>query len=102
MPETVVKDLKVTFNKSLPMGTRGTFTHDGELWISYPAKKNQQLFAINDRLIAIHRVIQDDMIKWLNDWPTDAMRVTAVLERVSRGLALHRELVHDKTEAAIS
>lgn len=102
MSETVVKSLKVSFNKSLPMGTRGTFTHEGEIWICYPAKKNQQLWAVTDRLIGIHRAIQDDLIAWINDWPTDAARVAAVLERVARGLALHEELVHDKTEAAIS
>lgn len=102
MPETVVKSLKVTFNQSLPMGTRATFTHDDEIWIAYPAKKNQQMWAITDRLIAIHKAIQDDMIRWINDWPTDSGRVAAVLERVQRGLALHNELVHDKTETAIS
>lgn len=102
MSETVVKSLKVTFNQSLPMGTRGVFTHEGETWIAYPAKKNQQIFMINDRLIAIHKAIQDDLIRWINDWPTDSVRVNAVLERVARGLALNKELIHDKTEVAIS
>ncbi len=102
MSETVVKSLKVSFNNSLPMGERGTFTHDGDTWIAYRAKKNQRLWAITDRLVAIHKAILDDMIGWLNDWPTDGVRVSKVLERVNRGLALYQELTHEKTEAAIS
>ena len=101
MPD-ITKNVKVTFAQSLPMGTRGTFTHDGELWIAYTAKKNQALFAITDRMLGILDRISDDMVRWINDWPGDALRVTGVMERVSRIRGEVEELTHEKTQARIS
>jgi len=98
----VTKSVKVTFAKSLPMGTRGTFMHDGEMWIAYPAKKNQRIFTIVDRLIGIHSAITDEMIRWINARPGDADLVQRVLERTTTARELYQELVTEKTEAAIS
>lgn len=99
MAKDVVKRLQVTFAVSLPMGTRGTFTHDGELWIAYPAKKNQRIVVVIDRMIGIFTSIHDDMLRWINHWPSDAEKVCAVIESVERARALREELVLEKSEA---
>ena len=95
------KQLKVTFASSLPMGTRATFTHDGELWIAYPSTKNQRLFTITDRLIGIHQGITNEMLRWINERPQDATLVTRVLERVERANEMTKELINEKTEARV-
>jgi hypothetical protein len=91
--------LKVTFSKSLPLGTRGTFTHDGELWIAYPAAKNQRLFAVTDQLIGLHAGITQEMIRWINERPEDARFITRVLDWTKRAREIHAEIAIDKTEA---
>lgn len=94
--------LDVTFSTGLPMGTKAVFKHDGELWIAYPAKKNQQIFSLVDRLLGIHAGIHKEMVRWINARPGDTDLVTRVLEKVSRAKTLHDELCHDKTEAFTS
>ena len=95
------KQLKVTFASSLPMGTRATFTHDDELWIAYPAEKNQRLFAITDKLIGLHRSITNEMLRWINVRPQDAELVTRVLVITQRAEELTIELTLEKTEARV-
>lgn len=102
MAKDVVKRLQVTFAVSLPMGTRGTFTHDGEMWVAYPASKNQRIFTVIDRMIGIFGGIHDDMLRWINHWPEDGERVCAVIESVDKARALRAELVTEKMEAGIS
>lgn len=94
--------LDVTFTTGLPMGTKAVFRHEGELWIAYPAKKNQQIFSLVDRLVGIHAGIGKEMVHWINARPGDTELVARVLERVSRASALHDELCHDKTKAFTS
>lgn len=96
MGETVVKSLKVSFNQSLPMGTRATFTHDKQTWIAYPASKNQAIFALVDRLIGLHNRIAKDMVGWINERPQDADLVTRVLDVTGAARELSKELVIDK------
>lgn len=100
MPRDTVETLKVTFSQSLPMGTRGTFTHDGELWIAYPSKKNTRILSVIDRLLGVHEGITKEMIRWINARPQDAELVTKVLERVARAKQIHEELVTEKAKAA--
>jgi hypothetical protein len=80
MPLDVVKSHKITFAQSLPMGTRGTFTHDGELWIAYPAAKNQRINAVTDQLIGLHAGITQEMIRWINERPKtpDSLRACSI------------------------
>lgn len=99
MPPDVVKMKKVTFATSMPMGTRATFTHDGELWVAYPATKNQRIFAVTDRLIGIHAGITKEMIRWINARPQDADLIARVLERTMSARKVQQELIIEKTEA---
>jgi hypothetical protein len=99
MPPDVVKQKKVTFATSLPMGERGTFTHDGELWIAYRRSKNQRIFSLIDRLIGIHAGITKEMIMWINARPGDAELVARVLERTEWARKAQRELTLEKAEA---
>jgi len=101
MPPDIVEQKKVTFASSLPLGTRATFTHDGELWIAYPAEKNQRLFAITDLLIGIHQGITNEMVRWINERPQDADLVTRVLERSTWAQKLTDELIIEKAEARV-
>lgn len=102
MSRDIAKKIEITFADSKPMGTRGTFTYDGELWIAYPAKKNQRIFTIVDTLLGIHSAITDEMIRWINARPGDADLITRVLERTTRAKALQRELIIEKMEATTS
>jgi hypothetical protein len=99
MPPDVVKTKKVTFATGLPMGERGTFTHDGDLWIAYRRNKNQRIFALVDRLVGIHSRINREMIRWINARPHDAELVVRVLEMTRRADELHKELITEKAEA---
>jgi hypothetical protein len=90
---------KVTFAKSLPMGTRATFTHDGELWIAYPRNKNQAIFAAVDRLIGLHAGVRHEMVRWINKRPQDAELVAQVLRWTTQAQKTEREIVVEKTEA---
>lgn len=98
----ITKSLKVTFANSLPMGTRGTFTYEKELWIAYPATKNQRVFAVVDRLLGIHKAIIKDTLASINDHPEDAARQLIIVERAARALELHDELLIEKTESRVS
>lgn len=102
MPEDVTKTVKATFAVSLPMGTRATFTHDKELWIAYPAVKNQRLFGVTDRLVGAHKQIIKDMIAMVNDHPDDAVRIAAIIDRATKAIEFHNEMLVEKTEARVS
>lgn len=102
MPPDVVKQKKVTFAQSLPMGTRGTFTHDGELWIAYPSTKNQRINSLIDRMLGSHKRIMNELVRWLNAWPDDAERVTRVLEIIGSAVQLHDEVLHEKGKVLTS
>lgn len=99
MSPPTTKRLQVTFRDWLPMGTSATFKHDGQLWIAYPSTKNTRILAGVDRMIGIYGRVTADMVRWINDWPDDAIRVTAILESIGRGQTLARELIIEKTEA---
>lgn len=97
--EPVKKRKDVTFHTGLPMGTRATFVVDGQLWIAYPQPKLQRILAVTDRLYGTLAAINDDMSRWLNDWPDDAPRVLRVLDRIASGQRFLREMAVEKSEA---
>lgn len=101
MPPDVVKSKKVTFAQSLPMGTRGTFTHEDELWIAVPSSKYQRLNAVTDQLIGLHAGITQEMIRWINERPEDARFITRVLDWTKRAREIHAEIALEKTEARV-
>lgn len=99
MPPDIVKQKKVTFATSMPMGTRATFTHEGELWIAYPQSKSQRILAVTDRLIGLHAGIAKEMVRWINARPQDADLIARVLERTASARKIQQELICEKTEA---
>lgn len=101
MPDEV-KQKKVTFATSLPMGERGTFTHDGSLWIAYRANKNQAINALLDRLIGLHRCISNEMLRWINERPQDGELIARVLTMTQRAEALRTELIEEKAKVLTS
>lgn len=100
MSET--KSIKVEFTNHLPMGEKGTFTVGKRLWVAYPAEKNQAIYSVLTKLIAIHARITKDMISWINERPQDAELVSRVLERTSAAAQLGREIAIEKNEALTS
>ena len=102
MAVDVTKSVKVTFANGLPMGTRGTFTYEKELWIAYPAKKNQQLFSVTNRMLNIYDAITDDMIRWINERPGDTDLVLRVMERVGRAREFYNKLLMETIETRTS
>lgn len=94
-----VKRLQITFAKSLPMGTRGTFTHDGQLWIAYPAEKNRRINATLDRLIGSLARVRNECVRWINARPQDADLVVHALAISSRAQLIIDELTIEKAEA---
>lgn len=93
---------QVTFGNGLPLGEHAVFKHEGKMWIAYPAKKNERILAVIDRMIGIYARITADMIRWINSHPQDAQRVAWLAENVGRAQALRAELVAEKTEAVTS
>ena len=102
MPEPVVKRLQVTFNVGLPLGTHASFKHDGEWWIAYPSAKYTRIVTCIDRMLGIYSMIRKDMLRWINNWPDDATRVLAILDRAQRAQLLALEIIDDKAKAATS
>jgi hypothetical protein len=101
MPDET-KTKKVTFATSLPMGERGTFTHDGDIWIAYRASKNQAIHALVDRLIGLHAGVQREMLRWINARPQDADLVAQVLRWTTQARKVQHELIQQKTEVFTS
>lgn len=96
MPEDVVKSVRIKFSSGLPMGTHGSFKHEGKMWVAYPAGKYGQIITIIDRLIGIHNRIAADMAKWLNEYPDDAPKAITIMEHVNRANRINREIVDEK------
>jgi hypothetical protein len=101
MPDET-KTKKVTFATSLPMGERGTFTHDGDVWIAYRASKNQAIHGMVDRLIGLHAGAHREMLRWLNARPQDAELVAQVLRWTAQARTIHQELITEKGEVFTS
>lgn len=97
--EPFTEKVAVTFHDGLPIGTRGTFTHNGQRWIALPHNKYVRIVSAIDRLIGALAGIQDDMLRMINDHPADAVRIASILGRIKRVRTLHRELATDKVKA---
>lgn len=95
------KKLTVNFSNSRPIGTHATFTHDGEIWLCYPAKKSSLIWSLIDRLVGVHASIAKEMLRWINERPGDADLIARVLERTETARALHAELMSEKLEAGM-
>lgn len=100
MPEPIEKRVKVTFHTGLPLGTRGTFTHDGQRWIAVPADKYQRLTATIDRLLGVLGGIERHMTNWVAGHPHDTERVAMLLAGIARARQLSDEIARDKVKAA--
>lgn len=92
---TETKSKKVTFDDSLPRGTVGTFTHDGEMWFAYPQKKVSEIGVVLDRAVGVIERVHDDLVAWINDHPEDAVRVVHIMARTMR----FKELSSEKARA---
>lgn len=82
MSEPVTAMRKLTFHTGLPVGTRATFTHEGEPWIALPKNKYVAILTICDNLIGALNNTRRQCINWINAWPSDATKVAKVLEIV--------------------
>lgn len=87
----VTKTRKVTFTDSLPRGTVGTFTHEGEMWFAYPQAKVSALAGTLDRTIGALDGVRDELIRWMNTHPEDAAHAVHALARADRGVDLAKE-----------
>ncbi len=96
MPENVTKRLAITFRVGLPLGHSATFTHDGELWIAYPAAKQKTLFALTDRMAGALGRIQNHLIRWLSNHPEDADRVAMLLRIIADAGRTKDAVIEDK------
>ena len=97
-----VKRIAVTFGTGLPLGERAIFRHDGRMWVAYPAKKNERILAVIDRMIGIYSKMAQDMLIWLNSHPEDAERVVFLAGQVRRAQNLQKQLVEEKISAVTS
>lgn len=100
MPEDVTKKLTVkltvTFATGLPMGTRGSFKHEGQVWLAYPSRKQSRLFALVDRMVGALGRIQVECIAWISGHPEDAARVAMLLQIIAHADAIKREVIEGK------
>lgn len=99
------KKLLVTFDEGLPMGTCARFTHEGEIWIAYPAKKNARILSVLDRLLGIYGGMTDNVVRCLNNHPDNAaMQELAVqiLGSVNRARTIWLDIAVEKTKAVTS
>lgn len=94
--------VEVTFDTALPCGTIGRFTLDKELWVAVPHTKYRRLTTVIDRLIGHNARVRRELIRWINAWPDDAVRVAAALGIVSSAEELGKEIVEEKMRAQIS
>lgn len=99
MPEPSTRRCQVTFETSLPMGTVGRFTVDGRRWIALPQAKYTRLRTIVDLMVGLNARLRTELVRWMNQWPDDALRVSRALEMVSAAEKLSSEVITEKTEA---
>lgn len=84
MSEPVTAMRKLTFHTGLPVGTRATFTHEGEPWIALPAAKYVATLTICDNLIGNLQSIRHTATKWLAANPGDVQRAGMLLAVIAR------------------
>lgn len=99
MPQPVTKRLNVTFHTGLPLGTRATFTHEGQRWIAIPDTKHSRIGAVMNRMLWALAWIRDDLTRWLSANPGDATRIATILAVIAKADQANRELALDKAEA---
>ena len=97
MGEPVEKRLKVTFHDGLPMGSRGTFTYEGERYIAVPFDKYREILSVSDQLLAIVSLVRTRLTKWVGAHPDDAERVVFILQTLAAADTV--EIIHDKAKA---
>lgn len=97
----ITESLEVKFSTSLPLGTRGTFEYNGQVWIAYPAKKNQAIFAVTDKMLGAHKRVIKDILGWVKQRPQDAELVQGAVQIASAAIEMHNELLVEKTESRV-
>ena len=98
MPEDTTGRKQVTFKTGLPLGTRATFTHEGQLWIAYPAPKSAAIVATLDRMLGVISGIADDAVRSINGHPGNA-ELAAFAARVLSRAQLADDLATEKVKA---
>lgn len=94
MPEPITKRLAVTFSDGLPLGTHGSFKHDGQTWIAYPAKKDARIMSVIDRMLGIFSRITADALRSINahpDNPDLCALAASIVGSAGRGTKLAAE-----------
>lgn len=99
MAPTLTKSIKVNFDDGLPIGTRGTFNLDGELWIAVPMQKYVDICTMIDKMLNTYARIADEMLTWVNRHPGDVDLITDIISRVKEMRRRHRELLHTHIRA---
>lgn len=102
MPENVTRRVQIEFSTGLPRGTVGCFTLDKEAWVALPQAKYRRILACVDRMLGANNRIRSEMIRWINHWPGDAVRVASILEIIGRTERLAADVLPEKTEARTS
>lgn len=87
------KRIAVTFGTGLPNGTHAHFTHEGVIWIAYPAAKNTRILTVIDRMLGVHATLQRRLVDWLNTRPDNGDRIVVLLDDVRRA---RTELIAEK------
>jgi hypothetical protein len=105
MSEPTTKRKAVTFSDGLPLGRDASFTHDDELWIAYPARKNARIVAVLDRLLGIYSTMTANVVRSLNEHPENAgvhTLATSILGSVDRARATYTDIASEKSKAVTS
>lgn len=98
MPD-VTHQRKVTFSTGLPLGTRATFTHEGQTWVALPLDKLRAERVVTDLLIGVLNQIRGQMTRWLAANPEDATRVGMLLQAIAHADAIATQASVDKSKA---
>lgn len=80
------------------MGTRATFTHDGEKWIAYPQAKMAAVEALTHKLIGTIDRVHGDLVRWINRCPADAAGIAAIMARTGGAQQLAKERIQAWTQ----
>jgi hypothetical protein len=100
--EPVVRRVNVTFRDGLPLGTHGSFKHEGEWWIAVPVDKHTRIVTVTDRLIGALNIIRTQLTHWVTVHPEDAERVVMILTTIAQAEEIARQGTIDKVEAQTS
>lgn len=99
MPQDITKRTQIVFSTGLPLGRRGTFTHEGQRWIAVPQTKYQAITTVTDRLTGALAAVQRDITALLAAHPGDTDRINTILGILARADQVRKQALVDKVEA---